>query len=110
MASQIVAVIEAFTVVAGAVVFLRLFTRLSVIRNVGFEDGCILAAMACSIGLTVAISEQVRNGLGKRMTTLSPKEKVNSQKNFWASIFLYNLSLTFTKIGVLVQYLRFFPT
>lgn len=45
MASQVVAVIEAFTVIAGAVVFLRLFTRISVNKNVGFEDGCILTAM-----------------------------------------------------------------
>lgn len=35
---------------------------------------------------------------------------INSQKAFWASVWMYNLSLTVTKISILVQYLRLFPT
>jgi hypothetical protein len=34
----------------------------------------------------------------------------NKCKAFWASIWLYNLSLTFTKVSILLQYLRIFPT
>lgn len=29
---------------------------------------------------------------------------------FWASIWIYYMSLTFTKVSILVQYLRIFPT
>ena len=29
---------------------------------------------------------------------------------FWASILIYNLSLTFTKVSILLQYLRIFTT
>ncbi|KAF2463476.1 uncharacterized protein BDR25DRAFT_245562 [Lindgomyces ingoldianus] len=108
--NRVIAVTEAFTVVAGAVVFLRLFTRVAVLRNAGFEDVCITVAMACSIGLTVTIAEQVRNGMGMHITTLTPTMIIDSQKAFWASIWIYNLSLTFTKLSILVQFLRIFPT
>ncbi|KAF2199329.1 hypothetical protein GQ43DRAFT_433488 [Delitschia confertaspora ATCC 74209] len=109
MASQVVAVSEAFTVVAGAVVFLRLFTRVIVIRNAGFEDLCIAVSMASAIGLTISICEQERNGMGQHISTLTPRVIMDSQKAFWASIWLYNLSLIFTKVSILVQYLRVFP-
>lgn len=37
----------AFTLVAGTVVFLRLFTRLILTKGAGFEDVCIAVAMVC---------------------------------------------------------------
>ncbi|KAF2116474.1 hypothetical protein BDV96DRAFT_543909 [Lophiotrema nucula] len=108
--NRVNAVILAFTVVSGAVVFFRLFTRIAVIKNAGFEDVCITLAMVFSIALTVAISEQVRNGLGMHITELGPKMMIDSQKAFWASVWVYYLALSFTKISILVQYLRIFPT
>ncbi|ORY11593.1 hypothetical protein BCR34DRAFT_447226, partial [Clohesyomyces aquaticus] len=108
--NRVIAVTEAFTVVAGAVVFLRLFTRLFVLRNAAFEDACITFAMAFSVGLTITIAEQVRNGMGMHISSLRPSMVVDSQKAFWASIWIYNLSLTFTKLSILVQFLRIFPT
>ncbi len=41
-------IVLAFTLVAGMVVFLRMFTRLFMIRKAGFEDVSILLAMVCS--------------------------------------------------------------
>jgi hypothetical protein len=38
-------IVLAFTLVAGTVVFLRLFTRLVLTRGAGFEDVCIGFAM-----------------------------------------------------------------
>ncbi|KAF2262370.1 hypothetical protein CC78DRAFT_582671 [Lojkania enalia] len=109
-AGRVNSVILAFTVASGAVVFLRLFTRVFVIRNAGFEELCITLAMAFSIGLTVLISEQIRNGLGMHIYDLTPAMMINSQKAFWGSIWVYYLALTFTKISILAQYLRIFPS
>ncbi|KAF2190628.1 hypothetical protein K469DRAFT_559523 [Zopfia rhizophila CBS 207.26] len=108
--NRVIAVTEAFTVIAGAVVFLRLFTRVVLIQNAGLSDILVFIAMACSIGLTVTIAEQVRNGMGQHINTLTPDMMINSQKAFWASILLYYLALLFTKLAILVQYLRIFPT
>lgn len=41
-------IVLAFTLVAGTVVFLRLFTRLVLTKGAGFEDVCIAFAMVCS--------------------------------------------------------------
>lgn len=38
-------IVLAFTLVAGTVVFLRLFTRLVLTKGAGLEDACIAAAM-----------------------------------------------------------------
>lgn len=40
-------IVLAFTLVAGTVVFLRIFTRLVLTKGAGFEDVCIAFAMVC---------------------------------------------------------------
>jgi hypothetical protein len=41
------AIVLAFTLVSGMVVFLRLFTRFVISKGAGFEDVCIVLAMVC---------------------------------------------------------------
>lgn len=105
---QVVAITVSFTTISGVILLLRLFTRFALIRNAGSEDFCIAFAMLCSIALTVTICEQVKYGMGQHVYTLSKETLINSQKPFWASIWIYNLSLTFTKVSILLQYLRIF--
>ena len=40
-------IVLAFTLIAGTVVFLRLFTRLVLTKGAGLEDVCIATAMVC---------------------------------------------------------------
>ncbi|KAH7392522.1 hypothetical protein BKA66DRAFT_510100 [Pyrenochaeta sp. MPI-SDFR-AT-0127] len=98
-----------FTLVAGMIVFLRIFTRLVLTRSAGFEDACILLAMALSIALAVMTSEQVLHGLGKHSSRLTAKELDILLKAFWANLWIYSLVLTVTKVSILIQYLRIFP-
>ncbi|KAL1605271.1 hypothetical protein SLS60_004818 [Paraconiothyrium brasiliense] len=65
--------------------------------------------MILSIGLTVTIALQIQNGLGKHIQELTPAMMTDSLKAFWASVWIYNLALTATKISILTQYLRVFP-
>jgi hypothetical protein len=46
---------SAFTGIALVVVVLRLYTRFFLVRYAGIEDYMIIAAMLCSIGLTICI-------------------------------------------------------
>ncbi|OCK75392.1 hypothetical protein K432DRAFT_337541, partial [Lepidopterella palustris CBS 459.81] len=105
---QVVAITVSFTAIALTILLLRLFTRFVVIRNAGSEDFCVAFAMFLSITLTVTICEQVKYGMGQHIWTLSEQTLINSQKPFWASIWIYNLSLGFTKASILIQYLRIF--
>ncbi|KAF2708377.1 hypothetical protein K504DRAFT_381978, partial [Pleomassaria siparia CBS 279.74] len=107
---QVNAITLGFTVIAGATVFLRIFTRLALVRQAGFEDACITFAMILSIGLAVTISEQARDGMGMHIVDLSERQIINSQKAFWVSLWMYNLARIMTKISVLLQYLHLFPT
>ncbi|KAJ4297853.1 hypothetical protein N0V90_005752 [Kalmusia sp. IMI 367209] len=102
-------VVLVFTLIAGLIVFLRLFTRGLLLRKAGAEDAWISFAMILSIGLTVTIALQVQNGLGKHIQELTAAMMVDSLKAFWASVWIYNLALTATKISILTQYLRVFP-
>ncbi|KAL5414765.1 hypothetical protein PMIN04_008888 [Paraphaeosphaeria minitans] len=102
-------VVLVFTLMAGLVMFLRLFTRGLLIHKAGAEDAWIFLAMILSIGLTVTIALQVHNGLGKHIQELTPAMMTDSLKTFWASVWIYNLSLTATKMSILTQYLRVFP-
>ncbi|KAF2689161.1 hypothetical protein K458DRAFT_291797 [Lentithecium fluviatile CBS 122367] len=102
------AVVLVFTLLSGLTLFLRLFMRGVLVRKAGFEDGWIMLAMTFSIGHTVAIAIQVQNGLGAHIWQLNSEQKTTSQKAFWASIWLYNVALTTTKISILFQYLRIF--
>ncbi|KAK7189183.1 hypothetical protein DPSP01_005426 [Paraphaeosphaeria sporulosa] len=102
-------VVLVFTLMAGLIMFLRLFTRGLLLHKAGAEDAWISLAMILSIGLTVTIALQVQNGLGKHMQELTPAMMTDSLKAFWASVWIYNLSLTATKMSILTQYLRVFP-
>ncbi|KAF2277675.1 uncharacterized protein EI97DRAFT_301179 [Westerdykella ornata] len=108
--NRVGAVIFTFTLLSGITVFFRLFTRVAVIRNAGLEDVLIALAMGFSIGLTATIGAQIQNGMGKHIFELLADEMIDSQKAFWASIWIYYLALAFTKLSILVQYLRIFPT
>jgi hypothetical protein len=44
------------------------------------------------------------------MYLLNEEQRITSQKAFWASTWLYSFALTTTKISILFQYLRIFPS
>ncbi len=51
----------------------------------------------------------VKWGMGQHITTLTLYEAIQSQKPFYISVWVYNLSMSCTKFSILLQYLRIFP-
>ncbi|MCJ1309040.1 hypothetical protein MMC25_002695 [Agyrium rufum] len=100
----------AFTAIAAFFVFLRIWTRLGIVRNTGWDDWVICASLGFSAALTYLIWAQVRHGMGHHFNTLADGEFEQMLKPFWASIIVYNLALTATKLSILLQYLRVFPS
>jgi hypothetical protein len=94
--TRVTGIVLAFTLIAGTVVCLRMYTRLVLTRVTGFEDVCIFLAMvrrtcrsmisltnneqALSISLTVMTTGQVENGLGKHDWQLEPSQHLESLK------------------------------
>lgn len=100
----------ALTAIAGAVVLLRLITRIVVTKKSGLDDFWIGLAMVFSLGLTISVLDSVRNGLGTHMSGLKPKTITRLLKSTWISLIAYGLTLTCIKISILVLYLRIFPS
>ncbi|KAF2835883.1 hypothetical protein M501DRAFT_941205 [Patellaria atrata CBS 101060] len=99
-----------FTVIALVTVILRLFTRFFLIKNHGPEDWCIIPAIVTSVAFTCLIGEQVKYGMGKHIADIPIEDSARSLKPFWATLWLYNISLSTTKLSIILQYMRVFTT
>ncbi|KAK0929657.1 hypothetical protein LTR29_016984 [Friedmanniomyces endolithicus] len=98
-----------FTVLAVIASALRLYTRIVIGRNGGYDDAFITIATFLSVGLTVCTCLEIRYGDGQHEWTISPAEAERSLQALYASIIIYNLALFACKASILLQYLRIFP-
>ncbi|USW46702.1 hypothetical protein Slin15195_G000210 [Septoria linicola] len=105
----VLAVVLTMTVVACVFVGMRIYARLGMARNAGADDLCIVVSMLFAIATTVTMIVQVQTGMGRHAKDIEPHEVVANLKAFWVSTWVYNLSLTLTKVSILFQYLRIFP-
>ncbi|KAF4625948.1 hypothetical protein G7Y89_g12214 [Cudoniella acicularis] len=94
--------------IATAAVCLRFFTRRRIIHVLGREDWFILLALFFSIGNTVGMIFQSEHALGHHIADLSSQDVVSFLKGFYFTVISYNLSLTMTKISILLLYMRIF--
>ncbi|CAG5181650.1 uncharacterized protein ALTATR162_LOCUS9790 [Alternaria atra] len=102
------AIVIAFTTISFICVCLRFFTRITFQHNVGWEDYSIALSMCFSIAMAVCQVYQVQWGSGKHMMFLDLVAAVNILKYLYFSILAYCISLTLTKISILLQYRRIF--
>ncbi|KAJ4990692.1 hypothetical protein SVAN01_03923 [Stagonosporopsis vannaccii] len=101
-------IIITFTTLAFVSVCLRLFTRIR-FHKTGWEDWTIILSMIASIGTCVFQILQVKAGNGKHSIFVAYPEEVSEVlKYLFFSIIAYNVSLTVTKISILLQYHRIF--
>ncbi|KAF8855779.1 hypothetical protein BDZ45DRAFT_746064 [Acephala macrosclerotiorum] len=97
-----------FTSLAACLVLARLIARLTILKNAGRDELAIAVSLLSSIGFTIFVSEQVKYGLGKHISTVSLYDLEQVLRCLWGSILCYNMSLTLTKISIVLQYLRVF--
>ncbi|TVY80510.1 Satratoxin biosynthesis SC1 cluster protein, partial [Lachnellula suecica] len=84
-----------FTALATAAVGLRLVSRVFCLTNPGGDELAISGAL-------------VKYGLGHHADTLDESDFEGTLKWLWVSVLFYNLSLTLSKLSLVVQYLRIF--
>ncbi|KAF2209741.1 hypothetical protein CERZMDRAFT_113741 [Cercospora zeae-maydis SCOH1-5] len=99
----------AVTALACIFVAMRLYARLCLARSAGLDDLCIVFSMVFSIATMATMIIQVETGTGRHAKEIEPHELVRNLKAFWVSIWVYNISLTLSKVSILIQYLRIFP-
>ncbi|KXT03951.1 hypothetical protein AC578_9298 [Pseudocercospora eumusae] len=107
--AAVVAVCITMSTIAATAVAMRIYARLAIAKNAGWDDGFITFASANSWVLTSIAIWLVETGMGKHESELSYSEAEENRKALWTSIIIYNLGLTSTKISILLQYQRIFP-
>ncbi|RDW76096.1 hypothetical protein BP5796_06917 [Coleophoma crateriformis] len=109
-AISVLATSIAFTTGAAFIVICRLFTRVVILKNSGADDWLMLAAIACSFAFMTVILFQIKYGLGTPISTFTEAQGVKFLQCLWATIPIYNLSLLFSKLSIICQYMRIFTT
>ena len=120
----VIAVAVTALAVATAAVAARFYTRSVMMRALAAEDWFVLVAWVGgyhsiaigintdhgaqlhSIGYTVSVVMQAKSALGRHIWTLQPGDLVAWGKSSWATLLFYQLSLTCSKISILLLYLR----
>lgn len=72
----------------------------------GLDDWFILIAFAFLIALTNEFQSMSNEALGKDLWTLQPEQITATLYHFWIEAILYNFVMNFTKISIILLYLR----
>ncbi|KXX73599.1 Phosphoglucosamine mutase [Madurella mycetomatis] len=107
LSGTVVAFAVVLTFLATAAVGLRFYVRGRLLGTIKSEDWCILIALRlhCSEYADSATpASQV--ALGRHITRVSTTEKMEYYRSSYFQALCYNLSLCFTKVSILLLYLR----
>ncbi|KAL5365718.1 hypothetical protein BJX96DRAFT_18822 [Aspergillus floccosus] len=99
-----------FITLAVIIVLLRLYTRLCFVRTPGWDDALIVAALLTDIAFFTFIILEIKHGMGKDQSEVSPNDLHHQLKALWVSIPLYNLALNLAKASVTFLYMRLFSS
>ncbi|KAK4156619.1 hypothetical protein C8A00DRAFT_12469 [Chaetomidium leptoderma] len=94
-------------VIASVFVVLRFYTRWSN-HVLGASDWCILPALLCAAGVTASALEQMVHGAGKHQWEVDLLAILPFERAAWYGILFYNLSLTLSRISIVLLYKRIF--
>ncbi|KAB5531355.1 hypothetical protein GE09DRAFT_383598 [Coniochaeta sp. 2T2.1] len=95
-------------VIGMTLVVLRVYTRTRIVKVFGPSDWCVAFAALCAAGVTASAIEQAIRGAGKHTWHMNPYQIPLMTRAAWYGILFYSLSLTFTKISILLLYKRIF--
>ncbi|KAL1878036.1 hypothetical protein VTK73DRAFT_8260 [Phialemonium thermophilum] len=108
--SDIIACAVVTWLIALTFVGLRFYTRGRLLDVLGSTDWCILLSVAFAGGVSVSSVEQAVRGAGKHIWQSDPEQVPALSRAAWYGILFYTLSLTLTKVSILLLYSRLFTT
>ncbi|KAL4954710.1 hypothetical protein BDW69DRAFT_205025 [Aspergillus filifer] len=105
---RILAIVGTLTALAILLVILRCYVRIFVLRRFYIEDGIMVAAMFCSVGVLACFIGESQHGLGQYNEAIAANgdfEKI--QKWFWGHAIIIVLGISLVKISIGFFLLRF---
>ncbi|KAJ5552476.1 hypothetical protein N7494_001854 [Penicillium frequentans] len=109
---QILVVQTIFTFLAVTAVALRLYVRIRLIKNPGYDDWTMLIAALCALGGWILYIFEAAHGLGHSDAWFDAgngEEKKVTQGTFWQSIVCSSLGIAMLKISIALNLLRLSP-
>ncbi|KAI1283370.1 hypothetical protein F5Y07DRAFT_408738 [Xylaria sp. FL0933] len=111
LSEEVIAIVTVFQAFSTIALILRLWTRLKIQRiRPGTDDFAICTAWALSVALDTLIGLQTRYGLGKHVTDIPPDtDFTTSNILFYAHQPIYYISVSLTKVSIILFYFRLLP-
>ncbi|PVI02161.1 hypothetical protein DM02DRAFT_653786 [Periconia macrospinosa] len=88
------------------VLFARLYTRIFIVRKLGWDDLCIVLAVILSVIMSALVTVEVSYGFGRHVAYVSPSSLIHALKYFWLSSPFAILGAMFGKIAIALLLLR----
>ncbi|MCJ1269879.1 hypothetical protein MMC22_009772 [Lobaria immixta] len=101
-----VALIVVLTVISAIIVILRVYSKLFVIRGIGWDDGMMVVAVIFSFVYEAANIVNIKYGSGRHHRFLNNNELYHNAKWGFMAGILYNLTIFFVKFSVILFLLR----
>jgi hypothetical protein len=97
-----------FTILTALMVIARMCTRVFIAKQTGLDDGFIVLAAVFALMYCITTYNQAEQGMG--LHVWDPRiDMVSMSIWFWGALWSYYAALGFTKLSILLQYLRIFP-
>ncbi|CAK4007352.1 hypothetical protein DOTSEDRAFT_152576 [Lecanosticta acicola] len=97
-----------FTSIALISVGLRLYTRIAIIRQPGWDDLAVTIAMAFTVVDAVTQCFKIHWGLTRSVKELTEYQFTRMEKSQWVAAWNYFFALGFAKLSIVLQCLRIF--
>ncbi|PHH72883.1 hypothetical protein CDD82_5752 [Ophiocordyceps australis] len=105
-----VAVSNAFGIISGVFLLMRLGFKLWARLDLGWDDGFALATALTGVPSTVFNATVLpRNGIGRDVWTQTPKQITSFARTFYVMEIIYFAEVAFVKLAMLFFYVRIFP-
>ncbi|KAI0166984.1 hypothetical protein GGR52DRAFT_584825 [Hypoxylon sp. FL1284] len=105
-AVALVVVFTVFLVIAFLAVGFRLYVRVALLKNPGWDDWLCLASACCALATYLSNMGTVAVGFGEPLTALSPENRQTALQTLWISPPLWGLSSSLIKMSIVSSYLR----
>ncbi|KAK3905696.1 hypothetical protein C8A05DRAFT_12497 [Staphylotrichum tortipilum] len=106
-AGRIVGVVGAFHFVALAMVSLRVYVRLFMVRAFGVDDGLIVLACALALMSWICLVLQIPYGLGRHGLVVPAEDRIKfEQITFWKTVFSDGVALGLLRVSMAISLLR----
>ncbi|KAI1776203.1 hypothetical protein F4818DRAFT_374246 [Hypoxylon cercidicola] len=109
VSQQAIPLVVVFTLllaIAFVAVGLRLYVRVALLKNPGWDDWLCLASVCCALATYLSNMGTVAVGFGDPLPSMTPEDRETALQTLWISPPLWGLSSALIKMSIVASYLR----